>query len=60
MRLRTFPLVVGAALSLLGFGQGLQAQVAHAQSAPSLSHEGAAGLLGAPLTQAQARAFPQT
>ena len=44
MRVRTFPLVVGAALSLLGFGQGLQAQVAQAQSAPSLSHRGSGKL----------------
>ena len=40
MRVRTFPLVVGAALSLLGFGQGLPAQVAQAQSPPALPGRG--------------------
>ncbi len=57
MRVRTFPLVVGAALSLLGFGQGLPAQVAQAQSPPALPRPGASSLLQAPLTSAEARAL---
>ena len=57
MRVRTFPLVAGAALSLLGFGQGLPAQVAQAQSPPALPRPGASGLLQAPLTSAEARAL---
>ncbi|HXW82560.1 MAG TPA: S8 family serine peptidase, partial [Acidimicrobiales bacterium] len=48
MRVRTFPLVVGAALSLVGFGQGVQAQAVQAQSAPSSQ---------APLSTAEARAL---
>ena len=43
MRVRAFPLVAGAALSLLGFGQGVQAQVAQAQSAPCALRSGGIG-----------------